>query len=571
MSDQLHSFGGANRLLNKMGQHNCRCFGLALSFLMLLLILCPAAGVGAADARRVTDGLQVLYTFQAGKGDIIRDRSEVGSALDLKIEKASAIQWGKEGLRVRSSTLIRSAGPARKMIDAIRRTHALTIEAWIKPERETQDGPARIVSLSADPNQRNFTLGQDGRRYDVRLRTTSTSTNGIPSTSAPDKSATPSITHVVFTRSPDGSVRIFLNGKPRVSKKVVGKLSGWDRNFRLSLANEVTGDRPWLGELYLVAVYDRALSADEVRRNFAAGRDRGDETRLVARNAPTTSPRVSQGLNALYTFEAGRGDIVKDRSGNGEPLDLKIEKPSAVKWGDRSLVVRSATKIQSAKAARKLVEALKQSGAATIEAWITPANASQNGPARIVSLSKDSSFRNFTLGQERDRYHVRFRTTATSENGIPETDSGGKTAAPRLTHIIYTRDRAGNARVYLDGKQRAAKKVAGNLSNWDDGFPLVLANERTSDRPWLGEIHLVAIYHRALNSGDVLQNFRAGPRAGVDPHAAERLAHAQAERTFANNVAPLIAQLSRMPRHDPQKRRPRPIAESVRPRRWRQR
>ena len=64
--------------------------------------------------------------------------------------------------------------------------------------------------------------------------------------------------------------------------------------------------------------------------------------------------------------------------------------------------------------------------------------------------------------------------------------------------------------MYLNGKQRAAKKVAGNLSNWDGSFPLVLANERTSDRPWLGEIHLVAIYHRALNSDEVLQNFRAG-------------------------------------------------------------
>ena len=44
------------------------------------------------------------------------------------------------------------------------------------------------------------------------------------------------------------------------SKKVAGKLSGWDRNFRLSLANELTGDRPWLGELDLVAIYDRALT-----------------------------------------------------------------------------------------------------------------------------------------------------------------------------------------------------------------------------------------------------------------------------------------------------------------------
>ncbi|MGH7138217.1 MAG: PSD1 and planctomycete cytochrome C domain-containing protein, partial [Pirellulales bacterium] len=38
-----------------------------------------------------------------------------------------------------------------------------------------------------------------------------------------------------------------------------------------SLANELTGDRPWLGELRLVAVYARALTEQEIGRNFAAG------------------------------------------------------------------------------------------------------------------------------------------------------------------------------------------------------------------------------------------------------------------------------------------------------------
>lgn len=251
--------------------------------------------------------------------------------------------------------------------------------------------------------------------------------------------------------------------------------------------------------------------------------------------------RVSDSLTAFYTFEAGRGSTVKDRSGSGPPLDLKIEKPAAVRWGRSSLLVRSATKIQSTRPARKIIDTLKRSGAATIEAWVTPKNVSQGGPARIVSLSADPNLRDFTLGQERDAYRIRFRTTSTSQNGIPEMDSGRRTAAARLTHVVYTRDRVGNARVYLNGKRRAARKVAGRLSNWDPSFPLVLANERTSDRPWLGEIHLVAIYRRALSSREVLRNFRAGPRAGVDPHAAEKLARARAERTFAIKVAPLIA------------------------------
>ncbi len=147
--------------------------------------------------------------------------------------------------------------PAQKITNAVKKSGELTIEAWIKPARDRQDGPARIVSLSADPNQRNVTLGQDGKRCDVRLRTTTTSVNGIPSSATPNNALTTAPTHVVYTRDAAGNARVYINGKPRRSTKVAGKLSNWDNNFRLVLANELTGDRPWLGELHRVAFHGR--------------------------------------------------------------------------------------------------------------------------------------------------------------------------------------------------------------------------------------------------------------------------------------------------------------------------
>ena len=38
-----------------------------------------------------------------------------------------------------------------------------------------------------------------------------------------------------------------------------------------ALANELTFDRPWLGEFHLVALYARALSPTEVQQNLKAG------------------------------------------------------------------------------------------------------------------------------------------------------------------------------------------------------------------------------------------------------------------------------------------------------------
>ena len=34
------------------------------------------------------------------------------------------------------------------------------MEAWVTPADVAQTGPARIVTLSANPNERDFTLGQ---------------------------------------------------------------------------------------------------------------------------------------------------------------------------------------------------------------------------------------------------------------------------------------------------------------------------------------------------------------------------------------------------------------------------
>ena len=52
--------------------------------------------------------------------------------------------------------------------------------------------------------RRNFTLGQEGNRYDVRLRTESTNDNGIPSLASPENSLRAELTHVVYTRDAAG-------------------------------------------------------------------------------------------------------------------------------------------------------------------------------------------------------------------------------------------------------------------------------------------------------------------------------------------------------------------------------
>ena len=52
---------------------------------------------------------------------------------------------------------------------------------------------------------------------------------------------------------------------------LTGTFSNWDANFHFGLANEFGADRGWLGEYHLVAIYNRALTSEEVSQNYEAG------------------------------------------------------------------------------------------------------------------------------------------------------------------------------------------------------------------------------------------------------------------------------------------------------------
>ena len=187
------------------------------------------------------------------------------------MDDETAISWiAGGGLEIKSSTVIQSAGAARKVIDAVKASDELNIEAWITPANTTQSGPARIVTLSRDPSYRNFTLGQRSDAYDVRLRTTETSYNGIPSLSTPYGSLANRLTHVVYTRDVFGATKLYMDGALVVSGAAGGDCSVWG-DYALALGNELTGDRPWLGTYHMVAIFDRAIEQAEVNQNFKAG------------------------------------------------------------------------------------------------------------------------------------------------------------------------------------------------------------------------------------------------------------------------------------------------------------
>jgi len=278
----------------------------------------PAFGSGRARATgRVTDGLCVLYTFGEGSGGTVRDVSGVGKALDLVIEDPGAVAWLEGGgLGVRRPTRIRSGRFADKIIKACRRSNEVSVEAWVQPALTEQGGPSRIVAVARTYTRSNFVLGMgvleqvrnpagtvgSGPCYVARLRTSITPEPpwaGQPLTELVTAPGTVSraLTHVVFARTADGTIRIVLDGEDRFWASVAfvqkmfdeslrtkpGDLSAWLGAAHLFLANSPDHPRPWLGDYHLIAVYSRALSLDEIRRNYAAGARGADGATRAAR------------------------------------------------------------------------------------------------------------------------------------------------------------------------------------------------------------------------------------------------------------------------------------------------
>ena len=151
--------------------------GWSIGTCILLIGFCAAEG----GAERTNEGLLVLYDFASAEGTLVKDRAGAGKPIDLRITQMQGVKRSKGQLEIHGKTLVRSEQPATRVTEAIQRSGALSVEAWIEPFKLNLDGPARIVSLSRDTSLRNFTLGQDGAAYDGRLRASRSSNNGMPS------------------------------------------------------------------------------------------------------------------------------------------------------------------------------------------------------------------------------------------------------------------------------------------------------------------------------------------------------------------------------------------------------
>ncbi len=223
--------------------------------------------------------------------------------------------------------------------------------------------------------------------------------------------------------------------------------------------------------------------------------------------------RYESDVIALYEFKSGSGNVAIDSSGVEPALHLTLS--GDVNWvGGWGIEIVNGRAQGSTTASKKLHDLIKATGEYTIEAWVAPANVTQEGPARIVSYSAGTGVRNFTLGQTQYNYDFLQRSSTTDANGEPalSTADADEDLQATLQHVVVTFDPINGRRIYVNGvfTGDVDPVPAGNLTEWDDTFALVLGNEVSGDRPWAGQIRMLAIHNRALTQEQILQNLDVG-------------------------------------------------------------
>ncbi|MCW5800892.1 MAG: LamG domain-containing protein [Deltaproteobacteria bacterium] len=219
-----------------------------------------------------TGSPRALWRFDESAGVTAGD-SVVGQPITLTLPSGAGVTWGGGGLRFDARTSAVSA-PTPHVNRDVRLSNAVTLEAWVTPAVASQgaNNYAVIASTSVSVMLRNIALEQRGAAWVGRVRTTATTGNAEPAiiATAPIDTAMP--THLVLVADATSRV-LYVNGEPFTSPGAEGVMSGWDPNYKLRIGDEDSADRHWLGTLWLLAIHDAALTADEVMQNYRAGHD----------------------------------------------------------------------------------------------------------------------------------------------------------------------------------------------------------------------------------------------------------------------------------------------------------
>jgi VanZ family protein len=228
------------------------------------------------------------------------------------------VQWLEDsnGIAFYEEGQVISLSPAVSLLEALQKGDGLSLETWISVNDMDQGGPARIVSYSLNTEFQNFTLGQSENNLVIRLRTYDKGMEPLtPQIELNNAFKSSDPVHVVITYD-FSMLNIYLNGQLELEKQISSdRFFDWDPSHYFILGNEATGDRPWKGVIYYLAIYNRTLNIETIDRHYELGWEPCD-------TFSTRSCRNPDGLVVNYLFEMEHGDFIPESHGADNSLRL---------------------------------------------------------------------------------------------------------------------------------------------------------------------------------------------------------------------------------------------------------
>jgi hypothetical protein len=215
-------------------------------------------------------------------------------------------------------------------------------------------------------------------------------------------------------------------------------LSSWDPTFSLLLGNETTRDRPWKGYISDLSIANRAISKPEVEQLFSGLR---------------TLSHIEKPL--IASFHLTGHEAYPDRTHHISALTWRGKHPSTLQDPSQGVFLDGDRWLETISPAKVLTNKIRETSQFTLDTTVATSDITQTGPARIVSLSKGSHQRNFTLGQDASTLIFRLRTRLTGNNGnSPELRIPDIFTDTNPHRILVTYDRQ-VIQFYIDRAQQA--------------------------------------------------------------------------------------------------------------------
>lgn len=174
-------------------------------------------------------------------------------------------------LEVTSASRLASADGVQPHLNRdCRNANGVSLEVWVSANRAqgTLVAPVLVAGLSASVNSRNISLLQADGQWLGRVRTGADG-NGGPDLLSTSPVVNGQMTHIVVVAGASERA-IYVNGQLE-GADVPGSLATWETSYRMLMANELNGTRPWLGSFEMVAMYARTLDAEEITQNYMLG------------------------------------------------------------------------------------------------------------------------------------------------------------------------------------------------------------------------------------------------------------------------------------------------------------